>query len=147
NAGENAQLIVGANNLYDLFQTTTGAPESALVDAPPTGFLDIFEGFTGGDIDGSIAGGDPTGDGGPGLFSNVPGSAMAKLPSLPNTMGTLVGGSGRGPSATDQHQFIQVEFPYNLDTESLFNTLNTTNSFLGDSKAGATDNVFIEARW
>lgn len=142
-----AGLILAANNIYDLFQTTTGAPEVALVDSQSPELAEIFEGFTGGDIDGTVPGGDPTGDGGPGLFSNVPGSGFPKLPSLPNTMGTLVGGSGRGPSATDQHQFIQIVFPYKLDRESLFNTLNTTNSFLGDSAVGASDNVFIEARW
>ena len=124
--GASAGLILGANNLYDLFQTTTGAPEASLVDSPPAGF--VFTGFTGGDID-SAAGGDPTGDGGAGLFTNVPGSTGAKLPVLPNTMGLLSGlGSGRGPSATDQHQFIQIVFPYKLDTTSLFNPLNSTNS-------------------
>jgi hypothetical protein len=142
-----AGLILGANNMYDMFQTTTGAPDVAIVDsAQPPLLAAIFEGYTGGDIDGTV-GGDLTGEGGPGLFSNFPGSTFPKLPALPNTMGTLVGGSGRGPSATDQHQFIQIVFPYKLDRDSLFNVLNTTNSFLGDSGAGATDNVFIEARW
>jgi hypothetical protein len=145
--GNIAGFILGANNLYDLFQTTTGPAEAALVDSPPDGFLDIFEGFDGGDIDSSVQGGDATGDGGPGLFSNVPGSTMATLPSFPNTMGTLVASSGRGPSATDQHQFLQIVFPYKLDVDSLFNTLNSTNSYLGDSAIGAADNVFIEARW
>lgn len=143
--GNIAGFILAANNLYDLFQTTTGPAEAALVDSPPEDF--VFEGFDGGDLDGSVAGGDPTGDGGPGLFSNVPGSTMATLPAFPNTMGTLVASSGRGPSATDQHQFLQLVFPYKLDVDSLFNTLNTTNSFLGDSAVGAADNVFIEARW
>ncbi|HEX5009000.1 MAG TPA: hypothetical protein VFY71_01270 [Planctomycetota bacterium] len=143
--GSTAGLILGANNLYDLFQTTTGPPEASLVDSPPAGFT--FTGFTGGDID-SAAGGDATGDGGAGLFTNVPGSTGAKLPVLPNTMGLLsASGSGRGPSATDQHQFIQIVFPYKLDTTSLFNPLNATNSYLGDSAIGASDNVFIEARW
>ncbi|TPW00573.1 MAG: hypothetical protein FD125_3082, partial [bacterium] len=72
---------------------------------------------------------------------------MPTLPAFPNTMGTLVASSGRGPSATDQHQFIQIVFPYKLDADSLFNTLNSTNSYLGDSAVGAADNVFMEARW
>ncbi len=145
--GNIAGLILGANNRYDLFQTTTGKPEASLVDSPPANFLATFEGFNGGDVDSSV-GGDVTGDGGPGLFTNVPGSTATKLPELPNTMGTLNGaGSGRGPSATDQHQFVQIVFPYELDHTSLFNPLNTTNSFLGDSAAGAADNVFVEARW
>ena len=139
-AGPNSGRIFAANNIYDLFQTTTGTPNQAIVlaDVP-------FEGFTGGDI---TADDNDLGDGGPGLFSNVPGSQVPKLPVLPYTMGALtVDGSGRGPSSTDQHQFIQIEFPYNLDRDSLFSSDPSlaATSFLGDSLQ--PDNVFIEARW
>src|SRR5262245_29437277 len=140
--GDGRELIFGANNLYDLFQTATGPAKASLVDSPPSGFLATFQGFTGGDLDSSFPGGDQAGDGGPGLFSNVPGSLVPTLPVLPGAMG-----GGRGPSATDQHQFVQIEFPYVLDKDSLFNVLNVTNSFLGDSAIGATDNVMLEARW
>jgi YVTN family beta-propeller protein len=136
------QLIYGANNLYDLFQTTTGVAKVGLVTSPPEGFLATFTGFNGGDIDSAFPGGDAAGDGGPGLLSNVPGSVTPKLPVLPAVMG-----GARGPSATDQHQFVQIEFPYVLDRDSLFNVLNFDNSFLGDTALGATDNVFLEARW
>ncbi len=141
-AGQDAGLILGANNLYDLFQTRTGPPEATLVDSPPEGFLDTFLGFDGSDLDGTLAGGDPTGDGGPGLHSNVPGSPWPVLPELPAFMGT-----GRGPQPGDQHQFIQVVFEKPVDQDSLFDLLAVGNSFLGDSAFGATDNVFLEARW
>jgi len=140
--GTSAALILGANNLYDLFQTRTGPPKVSLVDSPPSGFLATFTGFTGGDIDSGFPGGNAAGDGGPGLQSNVPGSPMPKLPVLPAVMG-----GSRGPSATDQHQFVQIVFPYAVDPDSLFDVLNTGNSYLGDAAAGATDNVFLEARW
>ena len=146
-----AQRIYAANNVYDLFQTTTGqtltgvpvlfgdpvvsgaSPDPDRVGGPP---------FNGGD-----ARGDGLNDGGPGLFSNlVGGSLIPKLPVLPNTMGTPVNGSGRGPGVgDDQHQFIQIEFPYKLNRDSLFNFLAAGNSFLGDSNGA--QNVFIERRW
>lgn len=138
-----ARLIFGANNLYDMFQVLTGPPKVALVTTPPMGF--VFPGFDGGDID-FVFGGDVAGDGGPGLFSNIPGLAYPTLPMLPNSMG-LAAPSGRGPSASDQHQFVQIEFPYPLDIASLFDTAKSGNSYLGDSAASAALNVFIEARW
>ena len=140
--GTKSSLIFGANNLYDLFQTRTGPPEAVLVDSPPDGFLDTFLGFDGGDLDGDFAGGDPTGDGGPGLHSNVPGSPWPTLPVLPAFMGT-----GRGSQPGDQHQFIQVVFEKAVDPTSVFDLLAVGNSYLGDSALGATDNVFLEARW
>ena len=136
--GNLAARIVGANNLYDLFQTTTGTPllYNGAGGGPP---------FTGGDADG-----DGVLDGGPGLFSNMSGeqlgfggpvvtSLIPSLPTLPNTMGVI----GRGPSATDQHQFIQIEFPYKLDLPSLFNPFNPGNSYLGDQQPGPL-NVFVQ---
>jgi DNA-binding beta-propeller fold protein YncE len=140
--GPGSALILGANNLYDMFQTRTGPPKVALVDSPPPNFLKTFKGFDGGDVDSGFAGGNAAGDGGPGLHSNVPGSPVPGLPVLPAVMG-----GGRGPSPQDQHQFLQVVFPYPIDADSLFNVLNADTSFLGDSAAGATDNVFVEARW
>ncbi|RKY21384.1 MAG: hypothetical protein DRQ55_04410 [Planctomycetota bacterium] len=138
--GSQAARILGANNLYDLFQTTTGSPRlfNGTGGGPP---------FTGGDGDG-----DGVLDGGPGLFSNMTGeqlgfngpvvtSLVPALPTLPNTMGLV----GRGPSASDQHQFIQVKFPYNLDRTSLFNPFNASNSFLGDQTPGPL-NVFVQER-
>ena len=138
--GDNAGRILAANNIYDLFQTTTGTP--MLFNGTGGGPL-----FNGGDSDG-----DGVLDGGPGLFSNMDGfqsgfngpfvsSLIPKLPSLPNTMGTV----GRGPSATDAHQFIQIEFPYDLDLTSLFNPFNTGNSYLGDQVPGPL-NVFVQER-
>ncbi len=141
-SGNDAGLILGANNLYDLFQSRTGPPEAALVDSPPEGFLATFLGFDGGDVDSGFAGGDAGGDGGPGLHSNVPGSIYPVLPALPAFMGT-----GRGAQPGDQHQFIQVGFDGPVDLDSLFDVLAVGNSFLGDSAVGATDNVFLEARW
>jgi hypothetical protein len=144
--GANGERIFAANNVYDLVQTTTGKPKASLVTAPPMNF--VFNGFTGGDLDSAFTGGDAAGDGGPGLFSNVPNSQVPKLPRLPYTMGALsVNGSGRGNSASDQHQFIQIVFPYDLDRDSLFNSLNSGTSFLGDSNTNLPANVFIEARW
>lgn len=147
--GALAGFILGANNLYDMFQTTTGQPKLTLLTSPPGAFR--FTGFNGGDIDSYVTGGNAAGDGGPGLFSNLPtalippGRAVPpKLPTLPNTMGTPDGsGGGRGPSATDEHQFIQIEFPYPLDIDSLFNPLQTANSFLGDS-VGVPDNILVQ---
>jgi len=133
-----AQRIFAANNVYDLIQTTTG---QTLTGTP---LLTEFGGppFTGGDL-----GGDGLLDGGPGLFSNINNSLFPKLPVLPNTMGTpTAGGSGRGPGVgDDQHQFIQITFPYKLNRDSLFNFLDAANSFLGD--ASGTRNVFVEKRW
>jgi YVTN family beta-propeller protein len=144
--GGNAARILGANNIYDLFQTTTGEPELGPVTFTAPNY--VFNGFTGGDIDAIFTGGDPGGEGGPGLFSNVPASTYPKLPKLPYTMGVLnVNGSGRGASATDQHQFFQIEFAYDLDRDSLFNAANSGTSFLGDSNTLLPANVFIEARW
>ena len=100
------------------------------------GFLDVFRGFDGGDLDAGFAGGDAAGDGGPGLHSNVPGSPMPALPVLPAVMG-----SARGPQPSDQHQFIQVVFPWAVDIDSVFDLLAAGNSFLGDSAVGAGDNV------
>jgi YVTN family beta-propeller protein len=138
--GTLAARILGANNLYDLFQTTTGMPLlfNGLGGGPP---------FSGGDADG-----DGVLDGGPGLFSNMSGeqlgfngpfvtSLVPKLPTLPNAMGLI----GRGPSASDQHQFIQVEFPYLLDVPSLFNPFNAGNSYLGDQTPGPL-NFFVQER-
>lgn len=126
--------IIGANNVYDLFQTTTGTPllfnpgPPLVVGGPP---------FDGGD-----GNGDGLADGGPGLFSNfnlTSGNAgtspLPQLARLPNAMGPA-GAGGRGPSADDQHQFIQIEFPYNLAIDSLFNPFNAGNSFLGDTLPG-----------
>ena len=129
-----AKRIYAANNVYDLFQTTTGntvtgRPVLSTLDGGPPP-------FTGGDQDG-----DGVTDGGPGLYSNIPTPIIPKLPPLPNTMGT----AGRGPSASSQHQFIQIEFPYKLQTESLFNFTDAGNSFLGD--LNAPGNVLVEARW
>lgn len=132
--------ILGANNLYDLFQTTTGRPQ-------------LFNGAGGGPLfDGGDADGDGVLDGGPGLFSNMTGatqgfggplvtSLIPRLPNLPNTMGAV----GRGPSATDSHQFIQIEFSYDLDLTSLFNPFAPGNSFLGDQTPGPL-NVFVQER-
>jgi YVTN family beta-propeller protein len=135
-----SKRIYLANNIYDLFQTTTGRtitgrPNLLSTDGGPPP-------FTGGDKDG-----DGITDGGPGLFSNVPNSIMPTLPPLPNAMGTPTGsGSGRGPGiGDDQHQFIQIDFPYKLNRDSLFNFLDAGNSFLGDQLAPG--NVIIEARW
>ncbi len=139
--GKNGELIFASNNIYDLFQTTSGQPNVSLVVAPPMGF--VFNGYTAGDLDN-----DGIGDGGPGLFSNIPGNQVPKLPTLPYTMGALNGmGSGVGPSSSDEHQFIQIVFPYDLDRESLFNAFNASTSFLGDSDTSLPANVFIEARW
>jgi len=142
---DHSQLIFAANNVYDLLQTDTG---SATIDGKPNVALlqsltaSTWPGFNGGDLDG-----DGVGDGGPGLYSNIPNGTMPTLPVLPNTMGDAqLGGSGRGPSPTDQHQFIQIVFPYNLDKTSLFKVTEPATSFLGDSDPGATPNVFIEAR-
>lgn len=146
--GSHGARILGANNLYDMVQTTTGLPIlfAGTNGGPP---------FTGGDLDGNgIL------DGGPGLFSNMTGASVStgspvvvslvpKLPPLPNTMGTV----GRGPTPdpdypdtpTEEHQFIQIEFPYNLDLTSLFNPFNAGNSYLGDQVPGPT-NVFVQER-
>lgn len=146
---EFAARIFGANNLYDLFQTTTGAamqanPLAGIAGGPP---------FNGGDGNGDLVR-----DGGPGLFSNMIGTRafaggpilsfdFPTLPTLPNTMGGTAGTSGQGPSATDEHQFIQIEFPYNLDTDSLFNPLNGSTSFyLGDQLPGPL-NVILQKKW
>ena len=123
-----AARIYAANNVYDMIQTTTGSPRLLPVGTP---------------INGSA--------GGPGHTANVAGNPMANvlIPPLPNTMGELnANGSGRGPSPTDEHQFIQIQFPFAIDTTSVFNPFNTPNSFLGDSSppAGLTgDNVSILA--
>lgn len=140
--GSNADRILGANNLYDLFQTTTGLPQLANpVTSQPGG-----PPFTGGNVT-FLSNGDSDADGGPGLFTNLVGTTspappIPQLPTLPNAMGTVQ----RGPSATDQHQFIQIVFPYDLDRDSLFDFTQTGNSFLGDS-VGAPDNVRILRKW
>jgi len=113
--------IVGANNLYDLFQTVTG---------PPVLFQPVTGANGGPPFDGGDSNGDGEADGGPGLYSMA--TSFPSRTPLPNTMGSV----GPGPSATDQHQFIQIEFPFNLDTTSLFNPLAPSNSFLGDSITG-----------
>lgn len=143
--------IFGANNLYDLFQTSTNQTfnqrpllfqQDGTVAGPP---------FNGGD-----ASGDGRIDGGPGLFSNIntatavgsPTSVMPSLPVFPNAMGDRDPGTGsaRGPSPTDQHQFIQIEFPYPVSIDSLRDPFNPSNSYLGDSLPGAP-NVIVERRW
>lgn len=156
--GTLAGFIIGANNIYDLLQSTTGAPQT--IDGnPPLPIelnADTFPGFTGGDIDSQFASGDLTGEGGPGLFSNFPLTQLAteppvgqravppKLPPLPNQMGAAVGQSGRGPSPNDEHQFIQMDFSYSLDRDSLFNPALFDNSFLGDTNpASGSGNVNI----
>jgi YVTN family beta-propeller protein len=116
--------IIGANNLYDLFQTTHGPPDEAALQAG-------FTGFDGGDADG-----DGDADGGPGLFSNGLASSYPTLPPLPHVMG-----EGRGGEPGEQHQFLQVVFPYALDHGALFDLAAPGNSFL-DSEA-----VTLEARW
>ncbi len=132
-----SKRIFAANNIYDLFQTTTGRTIGGIptlnTSAPP---------FTGGDRDA-----DGITDGGPGVFANVPFSIIPSLPTLPNFMGTPDGsGSGRGPGVgDDQHQFIQIEFPFKLNRDSLFNFLDQGNSFLGDPSDPG--NVIIEKRW
>ena len=148
--GTLAGYILGANNLYDLLQSTTGKPQGGgtlpgEIQAP------FFPGFTGGDIDNQFLQGDPQSEGGPGLFSNFPLSELPvgravppKLSTLPNTMGGTEGTSGRGPDPDDEHQFIQMDFTYGLDRDSLFNPELSDNSFLGDSNSGSgTGNVLI----
>ena len=137
--GSLAGLILGANNLYDLVQSTTGKPQDGELLPEAIDALS-FTGFTGGDIDGELAGGDPGGEGGPGLFSNLPLASLPvgravppALPKLPNTMGGAPGTSGRGPAPDDEHQFIQIDFAYPLDRDSLFNPHRVDNSFLGDT--------------
>jgi YVTN family beta-propeller protein len=124
--------IIGANNLYDLFQIVTGTPVLFQGDGSAGG-----PPFNGGD-----GNGDTIPDGGPGLFSNA--TAYPVRTPLPNTMGSV----GRGSSATDQHQFIQIEFPFDLDINSLFDANKGGNSFLGDSVTGLTtvviQNHFIQ---
>ncbi|HZL99648.1 MAG TPA: hypothetical protein VFD43_05275, partial [Planctomycetota bacterium] len=150
--GSLAGYILGANNVYDMLQSTTGAPTDG--GALPLEFQTtkpFFPGFTGGDIDDQFPSGDPGSEGGPGLFSNFPllelptGRAVPpKLPPVPNTMGGAAGTSGRGPQADDEHQFVQMDFSYGLDRDSLFNPQLIDNSFLGDtSTATGTDNVTI----
>ncbi len=112
--------IIGANNLYDLFQTTTGPPLLFQTNGNPGG-----PPFNGGD-----GSGDGQLDGGPGLFSSA--VAYARRTPLPNFMGA----AGQGPSASDQHQFIQIEFPFDLEIASLFDASKPFNSFLGDSATG-----------
>jgi hypothetical protein len=144
--------ILGANNLYDLLQTTTGAPQAGPTLPEAIG-ANTFPGFTGGDIDGAVAGGDAGGEGGPGLFSNVPLSSLPigravppRLPALPNTMGGAPGTSGRGPGPDDEHQFVQLVFRYPLDRDSLFNPQMPDNSFLGDTRGAlGAGNVRIVA--
>lgn len=121
---EHEARIIGANNLYDLVQTTHGSPN---VDALVPG----FSGFTGGDIDG-----DGVGDGGPGLFSNAVGSVYPTLAPLPHVMG-----AGRGGQAGEQHQFLQVVFPFDVDASSLFDPLAGLTSFLDPAAS------VVEARW
>ncbi|MGQ0551935.1 MAG: YncE family protein [Planctomycetota bacterium] len=139
--GSFAGFILAANNLYDMFQTSTGLARLSLILTPPPAF--VFNGFTGGDISS-----DGLNDGGSGLFSNIaallPGRAVPpKAATLPNTMGAAAPASGRGPSPTDEHQFIQIVFPYPLDASSLFNCGQGVTSFLGDSLLA--DNVIIQA--
>lgn len=129
----NAARIVAANNAYDLFQTSTGRPIAQVAINAGTSFA----GFNGGDADGDPS---ATPDGGPGLFSRVIGD-VPTLPQMPSVMGAT-----SAPEAGDVHQFIQIEFPYDLDIASLFNVNEDGNSFLGDSTFNV-DNVFIEARW
>jgi DNA-binding beta-propeller fold protein YncE len=139
--GSLAGMILGANNLYDLLQSTTGKPQNGGT-LPPEFNGVTFPGFTGGDLDGHLLTGDAEGEGGPGLFSNFPSSELPagravppRLPTLPNTMGGAAGTSGRGPQPDDEHQFIQVVFSYRLDRDSLFNPAASGNSFLGDNVA------------
>lgn len=129
----NAARIVAANNVYDLFQTSTGRPLVAVAIAAGTS----FQGFNGGDADGDPA---ATNDGGPGLFSRVV-DGYPTLPKIPSVMGATP-----APEAGDVHQFVQIEFPYEIDPASIFNVNEDNNSFLGDSTFNV-DNVFIEARW
>jgi hypothetical protein len=155
--GTQAGYILGANNIYDMLQSTTGLAED--------GFLlqtlfssSSFPGFTGGDIDDALPPpGDATSEGGPGLFSNFPltelptGRAVPpKLPPLPNTMGGAAGTSGRGADPDDEHQFLQLAFPYPVDRDSVFNQQFPDNSFLGDSSPTSTigaGNVSIIKHW
>ncbi|GJM20271.1 MAG: hypothetical protein DHS20C15_01860 [Planctomycetota bacterium] len=149
-----AARIFGANNLYDLFQTSTNQTPSQrplLVQPLALGGSPAGPPFNGGD-----ASGDGLTEGGPGLFSNIntataagsPTSPMPSMPTLPNAMGDRdpITGSARGPSPTDQHQFIQIEFPYAVKIDSLRDPFAPGNSFLGDSLPG-TPNVLVERRW
>ncbi len=126
-----SERIIGANNVYDLFQTVTGPADVTAVTAPAV----AFTGYNGGDADGD---GQP--DGGPGLFSMVV-PTVPTLPVLPAFMG-----AARGPEVGENHQFVQIEFPYNVDPDSIFDASETGNSFLGNSITGE-DNVLVEARW
>jgi hypothetical protein len=143
--GSFAGYIIGANNLYDLFQTTTGRPKTPLtINMTAVN----FPGYNGGDIDSLLAGGNAAGDGGPGLFSNVPSTDLLpgqavppKHPTIPNTMGGTAGTSGRGAQADDQHQFVQAQFAYPLDRDSLFNPSLFSNSFLGDTLLPGNVNI------
>ena len=126
-----SERIIGANNLYDLFQTVTGPANVQAIVAPAV----VFTGYNGGDADGD---GNP--DGGPGLMSQlVP--TVPTLPLIPAFMG-----AARGPEVGEQHQFVQIEFPYNVDPDSIFDASEEGNSFLGNSTTGE-DNILIEARW
>ena len=156
--GTLAGYIIGANNIYDMLQSTTGLAQDPSNPNTPLPFTTInFPGYTGGDIDSQFAApGDTGSEGGPGLFSNFP---LAQLPSpravppkmatLPNTMGGAAGTSGRGPQPDDEHQFLQMAFSYTIDRDSVFNPQLPDNSFLGDSTpgAGGAANVTIVKHW
>ena len=147
--------ILGANNIYDMLQSTTGKPQNG--GTLPAEFFSnppFFPGFTGGDIDSQFPTGDPGSEGGPGLFSNFPLAELAqispsravppKMATLPNTMGGTPGSSGRGPDPDDEHQFVQMDFTYSIDRDSVFNPEIPDNSFLGDSSTvTGTGNVSI----
>ena len=156
--GTQAGYILGANNIYDMLQSTTGLAQDGSNPQTPLPFTTFtFPGFTGGDIDNQLpAPGDAKSEGGPGLFSNFPlaelppGRAVPpKLSTLPNTMGGAAGTSGRGAQPDDEHQFLQMVFPYTIDRDSVFNPDIPDNSFLGDSIPGAagTGNVSIVKHW
>jgi hypothetical protein len=155
--GTLAGYILGANNIYDLLQSTTGAPQDGNTVPMNTFTQFTFPGFTGGDIDSKVTGGDLLSEGGPGLFSNFPltelpaGRAVPpKLPTLPNTMGGAPATPGRGAQPDDEHQFLQMAFPYSIDRDSVFNPQFPDNSFLGDSSTSSpsgTGNVGIVKHW
>ena len=154
--GTLAGYILGANNIYDLLQSTTGLAQDGATLATLFS-MSSFPGFTGGDIDDQFpAPGDATSEGGPGLFSNFPltelpaGRAVPpKMATLPNTMGGAAGTSGRGAQPDDEHQFLQMAFSYAVDRDSVFNPQIPDNSFLGDSSPGAAGagNVGIVKHW
>jgi len=128
NPGNIAENILLANNLYDLAQTTHGQPVTTLPALTP---------IVGG-ID-PVTGAGPTG--GPGLYSTNAALGYPGLSTLPHVMG-----DGRGPSDGEEHAFFQIQFPYDLQVESLFDRNESDVSFLGDSQS-SEDTITIEARW